>query len=153
MYGDLLKVDRCTSIGSFIEVCLKKEVYESRNNPPAVNPEYTASIDVQLSMFQFQEIGNTIPPDKAMLINSFIEGVFCEHLYWWCQIHLDKSDTRYKGYDYGIRLFAEYHNIMIDSFNEDISYDGLKRRELRYRRSVERKRNLQKISCGSVPSF
>lgn len=93
---------------------------------------YTDKLNIVVSLHNYTHVGSDIAADKILFINRFIEEVFSEHLYWWCQINTQK-DSRYKGYADAIRSFAATHNIVLDDDNEDISVDGLKRKELRYR--------------------
>jgi hypothetical protein len=95
----------------------------------------SSQLPIQISEWQFENIGFDMPKDKAMAINAFIEEIFSEHLYWWCQV-ATQTKGRYKGYDNAILQFAQKHNITID---EDISFDGLKKKEFRQRKLIEQK--------------
>ncbi len=95
----------------------------------------SSQLPIQISEWQFENMGFDMPKEKAMSINAFIEEIFSEHLYWWCQA-ATQTKGRYKGYDNAILQFADKHNITID---EDISFDGLKKKEFRQRKLIEQK--------------
>jgi hypothetical protein len=145
VYGSPLAADSNSLLGSYIYLCLSKNMYENRHLYHHKRAIPQSSIQIKISKWQFNSIGFHIPEDKAISINSFIEKTFTEHLYNWCFVHT-KKEVRFKGYDDQIRSFAAHHNIVLDDDNQDISFDALKKKEYRYRVNLEKNRTaFQKI--------
>jgi hypothetical protein len=138
VYGLPFRADRNSSLGFFVNVCLAKEMYDHRLLPGRHPETMSGEITVVLNYWQYEKLGSDIAPDRVVAINNFIEELFAEQLYLYCQAHIN-THSRYKGYEASIRSFAERHGIVLDADDEDISYETLKRKELRYRRAMEKK--------------
>jgi hypothetical protein len=79
--------------------------------------------------------GIHLDDDAIIQINRFFENSFEETLYQFVRYHLI-DDSRFPGYDAALYKFANAYGIEID---EDISFDGLKKMEYRFRKKFEKR--------------
>lgn len=137
IFGDeAIRADHSSTLGCFVLVSLEKEIYDSRN----VTEDFQykgmeGSVPIQVSQYVWQTIGFEIAPEKQLIINRFLENYFKESLYLYCAARA-KEEGRFKGYDKLIYEFAKKFNLVLDAGVgevEDISYEGLKKMEYRYR--------------------
>ena len=76
--------------------------------------------------------GLNIEVAKVLVINRYFGNQFEEDLYHFCQRNI--TPGRYAGYDRALDLFAKRYDI---EFEEDITFEALKKMEYRYRKSFE----------------
>jgi len=79
--------------------------------------------------------GTEINMNQAIQVNRFFEELFDLYLYVFCKKNVNES-KRVAGYDKSILAFADLYGIEIDV---DISFEGLKKKEYRYRKNQEEK--------------
>ncbi len=78
--------------------------------------------------------GVRLDDDAIIQINRFFEASFEETLYQFVRFNLT-THPRFPRYDQALYKFAFRYGI---EFDEDISYDGLKKIEYRYRKKIEK---------------
>lgn len=78
--------------------------------------------------------GIHLDDDGVIQLNRFFEASFEETLYQFVRFQIT-TPGRYPGYDEALNRFADRYGIELD---DDISFDGLKKIEYRYRKKVEK---------------
>lgn len=119
----------------------------------------TEEILMQVSNFHRKQLGSKLIKDEIIMINSYLEQSFQKDLYYHCQLfmqHYPKASGRDMGIKDAIYSFAERFGLEIDGTMKDgkmdfkdISYEGLKRMEWRYRSKLE----AQKQKKAAVPEL
>lgn len=74
--------------------------------------------------------------DTCIVLNALWEELFKQDLHEWCKAHTTATG-RYHGYNEAIESFAEQYGIQIP---EDVSFEGLKRKEKRFREGLTPRR-------------
>lgn len=97
-------------------------------------------IKIIVPMKRMGDVGHTIKPDNAVLINRFLEDVFKKAFISFVK-DFTKKEGRYRDYKDAYYAFAESYKIVID---EDITFDALQKMDYRSR---------QKKTKKNFPSF
>lgn len=138
LYGNPVRADHSTNLGCIINLTLEKTIYENRQFRNPVHKDIRDSISVLINHWQFQRLGFDFSNENILVINRILENSFEESLYQFVRNHV-KEGVRFKGYKEAIEQFADSYGIEIE---EDISYEGLKKKEARFRNKVDsRKEN------------
>ena len=135
-FGAPIIVNNSSTIGIIVQSLLEKEVYSDRNmqrfkmpyDGCFLNNLYTDNLSFKINQYQFTAIGFDIKPSKAIFINQYLEEQFDSHLFHFCD---SKEKTKMM-----IEQFCNKYKI---EFDKDISYEAMKKKEYRYRKSIEGK--------------
>lgn len=118
---------------------LSKNAYENRWFNDEKGKSYLVTHNQQLeyciTKWQFTNLGADIPRMSILQINRFLENLFDQSLYLHVKARL-KDDREMKGWKDALLSFAEEYNLVLDpdiGEKEDITYEGLKKKEYRYR--------------------
>lgn len=110
----------------------------------------SAVLQILIPVKQMHRIGTTINPDGIILINRFLETCFEKALRKFIVDNI-KEGGRYKGFKEAYYAFAEMYNIDMET---DITYDGLKQMDFRFRKKSEKKNDIDAMFFSTlVPSL
>jgi hypothetical protein len=90
----------------------------------------TEKLEMIIPVNYMSRVGIEVDHDGIILINRWLEEVFERALHQFIRDHT-KSSGRYVGYKDACEAFAELYNIILE---EDITLDGLKKMEYRFRK-------------------
>jgi hypothetical protein len=141
-----------------VKLCLDKNLYDNRQplGDSFLYKDMTDNMEVFINKWQFDNLGSELSREHIVFINRYLEAQFEEELYkycsWYTSVKVD-ANKRNQGYKDAIHSFAEQFNIdLLGDINHDgtqkqpdISFDGLKRKELRYRGRLEKSKVEVKI--------
>lgn len=106
----------------------------------------TATINVVVPLVYQYQVGTILRPEGIVLINRFLEDIFERALTKFIHDNI-KAGGRYKGFKEAYFAFADMYNIELE---EDITYDGLKKIDFRYRKSLKKNKNFFVESVLSI---
>lgn len=136
-WGDPIPINNLNPVGVMIIALLQKKSVTKMNilKKDTRFQKLTTHI-LAVGAFSIKDhYGIHLDEDAVIQINRFFENSFEETLYQFVRYHLI-DDSRFPGYDNALYKFADYYGIEID---EDISFDGLKKMEYRFRKKFEKK--------------
>lgn len=134
VFGSPVKADHSTSLGCFINACLEKNVYSNRHLAENfIYKDVTDKLPILINSWQFNALGFDFSDDKVIQLNRFLENVFEEDLFRFCQSYIDPS-KRYKGFREAIEKFCSRHKIELEI---DVTFDAIKKIEYRKRKKIE----------------
>lgn len=138
-HGHPIRINNNTPIGVVVITLLqnKKHINYKEKNKDTRFITFNDHIIATLPMDAIKYWGCNLSEDAVIQLNRYYEAFFEESLYFYVQRNI-RPDGRYKGYNEAIQKFADYFGITDD----DISMEGLKKMEYRYRKNIE-KRNLE----------
>ena len=133
-FGSPLLCKTQNPVTNYLNACLVKERYtEHKYSKSFIHANYTASITFSVSGWVFSHVGFDFPTGKVIEINQFLENMFFEHLFEWCDVRYIPGKNERKAL---IEQFAERHGIdLID----DISLEALVKKERRMRDAIDRR--------------
>jgi hypothetical protein len=136
-YGHPIPLNHRTLIGSVILSYLQKKVYSDRSSQEDLRNTFSQFTERIECVIPQNEViwgtgGLNIEVAKVLVINRYFGNQFEEDLYHFCQRNI--TPGRYAGYDRALDLFAKRYDI---EFEEDITFEALKKMEYRYRKSFE----------------
>lgn len=137
IFGELIIADTKSSIGMMMMLSLSKEIYRGKfynNGHEFTYDNCKHSIKVGLTKFQFDNFGSDISRVHIAHFNNFFESWFEEQLFCFVQDKLYNDTCDIKE---ALHAFASRYNIILDAdvnSEPDISYEGLKKKEYRYRK-------------------
>lgn len=136
-FGHPIVLNHRTLFGSVILGYLQKKVYSDRSNSRDLQStfsQFTDRIECVISQNEvyFGNGGLFIEPAKVLVINRYFANQFEHDLYHFCK--QNTTQGRYAGYDRALYQFADKYGIEME---EDISFEGLKKMEYRYRKFIE----------------
>lgn len=135
-----------SSLGQIITAFLDKKHHQYHSLPAKGKNLYIATLPIELTLWQYTNIGSDIACSNAIAINTFLEHRFDEALYYWC-LPIARQERRYRGLEEHIIAFAQRHNIILDTDDAehyDMTHEALRRRWSRCKEKFERP--LKKIS-------
>lgn len=160
--GEYVFADGSHAIQKYLTNLLEKKLYDY--DFKALNRQFNDSLPVSVTRSAFEKIGFGIRPENVIDFNNFLEHLFDEDLYTFCQNYL----RDYKVAGSAILTFASEYNISLtvrtrrkltkeprleDARNEfarkvgleigdDISFECLKKMEYRARKRLENHGNI-----------
>lgn len=134
-YGYPFVATNKTTFGSFVNLCLEKNIYTNEAlYQPVLTKHYTEKLAINISNWQFVRIGFDFSPEKVIELNRFIEAMFEDHLCDFVSVKFGVvPDTRKEL----INAFAKMYNIEPEY---DISMNALVKIEYRRRQEIEKAR-------------
>ena len=136
-YGNPVKIDNSTLIGTVIISLLGKASFHVSMNPLQKKQQsgtYTSTLTCQAPISLMKDYGHSITMDQAIQMNRFFERFFFEKLYLFVQHRVDKH-KRNMGVQEAILDFCSFYEIDTE---REISYDALKKAEYRFRKKQKK---------------
>lgn len=133
-----IKIDNSTMFGIIIISLLNKPWVTTNLNKYEEATKYSKFTDNIICvgpLSLMSHYGTEITMQQCIQINRHFDEMLNYELYLFCKKNVDES-KRYSGYDKILNTFANSYNIIID---QDITFDGLKKREYRFRKEKEKK--------------
>lgn len=94
----------------------------------------TTSIQITVPMRCMYTIGASLSPDGILQANAYLQDEFERAVSHFLRQYTKSKEGRYKGYKDAIQAFADFYNIVLE---DDITYEGLKKLEYRFRKKEE----------------
>lgn len=135
-YGYPIKLNNHNPVGVMVIALLQKKSVTSLNIAKK-DTRFMHLNDQIVCQGQFwiaDRAGLSLDDDAVIQLNRFFEASFEETLYQFVRFQIT-TPGRYPGYDKALNLFAENYGIELE---EDITFDGLKKIEYRFRKKHEK---------------
>ena len=142
--GDPILSSDQSRIWMIIRPCLEKSFCSGLSKKQIANQTlaFTDKITIHIPISKMRLYGHSVSVASIILINRILENDFERELSNYVERSI-RDHVRYKGYKEALFAFAYENQVDLE---EDISFDGLKKIEYRYRT------NIKKICSTVVPS-
>lgn len=135
-YGNTIMINNHNPIGVMVIALLHKKSIAAMNLAKK-DTRFIKFNDQIICLAPWQlryQAGIHLDDDGVIQINRFFEASFEETLYQFVRFQIT-TYGRYPGYDEALNLFANRYGIELEF---DITFDGLKKIEYRYRKKIEK---------------